>query len=668
MSFDLVLPYQPAGDQNKAIAELVGNISSGIHKQVLLGVTGSGKTFTIANVISKVNRPTLILSHNKTLAAQLYSEFCAFFPNNAVEYFVSYYDYYQPEVYIPSSGVYIEKALAINDDLDKLRLHAIASLLSGRKDIVVIASVSCIYGLSKPDEIKKHIHSFTVGERLSLSEILRIFVSLLYSRSDQEFARGKFRVMGDTVDIFLSYTEYAYRFVFWGDQIESICRIDPASGKILEEMSHALVFPAELFVLGKDLLHSVIGQIELELGQQVAYFEKEGKFQEAKRLKERTALDLEMLRELGYCHGIENYSRYMDQRQAGQTPFCLLDYFPEDYLMVIDESHVSIPQFKAMWKGDRARKLNLVEYGFRLPSALDNRPLSFSEFEKFIKRVIFVSATPAEYELSASDGVVVEQIIRPTGLLDPQITVKPTVNQIHDILKEIEQVVSRGSRVLVTTLTKRMAEELTAYLVQYQIKARYLHSEVKTLDRVTLLDDLCQGIFDVLVGVNLLREGLDLPQVELVLILDADKEGFLRNERSLIQTIGRVARHVNGRVIMYADTMTTSMQKAIEETERRRQLQMAYNAQHHITPTSAVGASTDKGYSLYTKVQEYNPQSTTKDTYRKLLEIPQGQSLEDHIQALEEKMFKAAEALRFTEADQIKSTIDLLRKKQSGKI
>lgn len=586
MSFKLVSPYQPAGDQPKAILELVENINRGLSSQVLMGVTGSGKTFTIAHTIQALNRPTLVISHNKTLAAQLYSELRSFFPNNAVEYFVSYYDYYQPEVYLPATDTYIEKELSINDELERLRLSTVASLLSDRRDVIVVASVSCIYGVGKPESFKENSHLFKVGSQLPRNDLLKSFVEMLYSRSDEDFRRGHFRVMGDTIDLFVAYADYAYRFVFWGDELEAIYVIDPTSGRKIKEIESAFIFPANLFVTSKDVLNEAIEKIQLDLGIQLVYLEEIGKFEEAKRLKERTELDLEMLRELGYCSGIENYSRYIDGRSAGERPFCLLDYFPKDYLMVIDESHVTIPQFRAMWGGDRARKINLVKYGFRLPSAMDNRPLSFNEFEQLINQIIFVSATPADYELEVSGGVVVEQIIRPTGLVDPEVEVHPSLNQMHDILNEIHQVVKKGERVLITTLTKRMAEELTDYLVHANIRCRYIHSEIKTLERVTILNALRNNVFDVLVGVNLLREGLDLPQASLMLILDADKEGFLRNARSLIQTIGRVARHAQGRVIMYADTITDSMKQAIGETQRRRALQISYNKQHHITPSS----------------------------------------------------------------------------------
>jgi excinuclease ABC subunit B len=584
MDFKLSSDYRPTGDQPKAIEQLTRGVQEGEPHQTLLGVTGSGKTFTIANVIAQCNRPTLVLSHNKTLAAQLYGEFKQFFPENAVEYFISYYDYYQPEAYIPSSNLYIEKDLSINDEIEKLRLSATSALLTGRRDVIVVASVSCIYGIGNPEEFGKNVIKLKPGELLARNRLLFGLVDILYNRTEAEFKRGTFRVKGDTVDIYLAYADYALRIYFFGDEIEAIHRIDPQSGKKLSEEKAVTIYPANLFVTGKEALHVAIREIQDDLVSQVDMFESEKRHLEAKRLKERTEFDLEMMRELGYCSGVENYSRYFDRRRPGARPFCLIDYFPDDYLLVVDESHVTVPQIRAMWGGDRSRKVNLVDFGFRLPSALDNRPLTFNEFEALVNQAIYVSATPGEYELRKSEGVVVEQIIRPTGLLDPEIDVRPSQNQIDDLLEEIDERVKKRERVLVTTLTKRMAEELTKFMERAGVKCRYIHSEVPTLERVEILRELRLGLYDVLVGVNLLREGLDLPEVSLVAILDADKEGFLRNQRSLVQTIGRAARNANGRVIMYADEITESMQQAIDETNRRRKIQLDYNKLHNITP------------------------------------------------------------------------------------
>lgn len=584
MAFKLVSDFMPTGDQPEAIIQLVEGINAGIPAQTLLGVTGSGKTFTIANVVEQVQKPTLVLSHNKTLAAQLYGEFKQFFPENAVEYFVSYYDYYQPEAYIPTTNTYIEKDLSINDEIEKLRLSASSALLSGRRDVIVVSSVSCIYGIGNPEDFNENIIRISRGNVISRNKMLHQLVTSLYSRTQADFNRGNFRVLGDTVDVFPAYADIAYRILFWGDEIESLESIDPVSGKKIQEMEHMAIYPANIFVTSKDRMESAIRQIQDDLVKQLAFFRDQSRELEAKRLEDRVNYDLEMIRELGYCPGIENYSRYFDGRRTGARPFCLLDYFPKDFLMVIDESHVTIPQIRAMYGGDFSRKQNLVEYGFRLPAALDNRPLKFEEFEQVIDQVIFVSATPADYELQKSEGVVVEQLIRPTGLLEPVIDVRPSLNQIDDLLEEISQRADKDERVLVTTLTKRMAEELSKYLTNAGIRARYIHSDVDTLERVEILRDLRLGNFDVLIGVNLLREGLDLPEVSLVAILDADKEGFLRSERSLIQTSGRAARNLNSKVIMYADKMTRSMKITIDETDRKREKQLLYNEKNNITP------------------------------------------------------------------------------------
>ena len=586
MPFKLNSDFSPKGDQPEAIKQLVEGLDGGLKSQTLLGVTGSGKTFTMANVIQEVQKPTLIISHNKTLVAQLYGEFKQFFPDNAVEYFVSYYDYYQPEAFLPTTNTYIEKDLQINDEIEKLRLSATSSLLSGRRDVIVLASVSCIYGAGNPNDFETSIIRLEVGQKMSRNTLLYALVESLYSRTTADFKRGTFRVKGDNVDVFLAYDDHALRVTFFGNEIEELSLIDPVSGKTIDPLTTAAVFPANLWVTPRERLNNAIRHIQDDMGKQVDFFQANEKPLEAKRIEERTTYDLEMIRELGYCSGIENYSRYMDDRKPGTRPYCLIDYFPEDFLMIVDESHVTLPQVRAMYGGDRSRKINLVDYGFRLPAAMDNRPLKFDEFEQLVNQVVYVSATPADYEIMESEGVIVEQVIRPTGLLDPVLQVRPCVNQVDDLLDEIDNEVKKGARVLVTTLTKRMAEELDKYLQRLNISSAYIHSEVKTLDRVEILRDLRLGVYDVLVGVNLLREGLDLPEVSLVAILDADKEGFLRSHRSLTQTIGRAARNENGRVIMYADRITDSMKLTIDENNRRREIQMEHNTKHGIVPTT----------------------------------------------------------------------------------
>lgn len=599
MDFKLTSEYQPTGDQPEAVAELVDGIKSGVPRQTLLGVTGSGKTFTMANVIQKVGRPTLILSHNKTLAAQLYSEFRNFFPENSVQYFVSYYDYYQPEAYIPSSDKYIEKDLMINDQIEKLRLSTAAALMSGRRDIIVVASVSCIYGMGNPEDFNQTVVRVAVGDIITRNAFIRRLVDSMYSRSDAQLLPGQFRVKGDTVDIMLSFENIQLRVIFWGDEVEKIQTVDPQTGMVLSETDGFNIYPANIFVASKERTAQAVAQIQSDLVAQCAFFESEGRIVESQRLQERVNYDLEMIRELGHCSGIENYSRYFDGRQPGARPFCLLDYFPKDFLTIIDESHVTLPQVRAMNGGDLSRKVNLVEYGFRLPAAIDNRPLKFEEFEQLTPQVIYVSATPGDYELMQSEGAFTEQIIRPTGLLDPEIEVRPTMNQIDDLMEEIRMRIEAGDRTLVTTLTKRMAEELNAHLKKWGVSSAYIHSDVDTLERIKILDDLREGVYDVLIGVNLLREGLDLPQVSLVAVLDADKEGFLRNYRSLTQTAGRAARNVNGKVIMYADKITDSMQKTIDETESRRRRQIAYNEAHGIVPTPIVKKNSNELVEIY---------------------------------------------------------------------
>lgn len=668
MDFTLTSEYVPTGDQPKAIEQLVAGLENGDPNQTLVGVTGSGKTFTMANVIARVNRPTLILSHNKTLAAQLYGEFKSFFPQNAVEYFISYYDYYQPEAFIPSSNLYIEKDLSINEEIEKLRLSATSSLLTGRRDVIVVASVSCIYGIGNPEEFGKNVIKLQVGESIVRNKLLFGLVDILYSRTDVDFKRGTFRVKGDTVDIFLAYADYAIRVYFWGDEIESIQRIEPISGRKISDETIVTIFPANLFVTGKDSLHQAIKEIQDDMVHQVKMFDSERRFLEAKRLKERTEFDMEMMRELGYCSGIENYSRYFDRREPGARPFCLIDYFPNDFLMIIDESHVTVPQVRAMWGGDRSRKVNLVDYGFRLPAALDNRPLTFNEFESLLNQTVYVSATPAEYELRKSEGVVVEQLIRPTGLLDPEIDVRPSKNQIDDLLEEIDERVKVKERVLVTTLTKRMAEELTKFMERAGVKCRYIHSEVTTLDRVEILRELRLGVFDVLVGVNLLREGLDLPEVSLVAILDADKEGFLRNQRSLVQTIGRAARNENGRVIMYADRITESMRLAIDETNRRRKIQMDYNLANGITPTTIVRSKESMLGNQKSSKKYYVESEETSLAADPVVAYLSKDELQKMADRTRKAMDKAAKDLEFMEAAKLRDEYLAIQKLMESKV
>ena len=671
MNFELVSEFQPTGDQPKAISEIVNGFQSGIHAQTLQGVTGSGKTFTMANVINKLRRPALILSHNKTLAAQLYGEFKKFFPNNAVEYFVSYYDYYQPEAFLPVTGTYIEKDLSINDEIEKLRLSATTALLSGRSDVIVVSSVSCIYGMGNPTDFYDNSVSLKIGTSISRTQFLKHLVTALYSRNDIEFERGNFRVKGDTVDVYAGYLDFAYRISFWGDEIESIEHIDPQTNHSLKEVDEIKIYPANLFVTNPSSLQNAIENIQEDLIKQVEFFKSEGKEVEAKRLLERTEYDLEMMRELGYCSGIENYSRYLDGRAPGTRPYCLLDYFPEDYIMMIDESHVTRPQIKAMYGGDRSRKINLVDYGFRLPAALDNRPLQYDEFEALQNQTLYVSATPADYELEASEGVVVEQIIRPTGLLDPIIEVRPTKNQIDDLLEEIDNRVQKNERVLCTTLTKRMAEELSKFIVNLDIKCRYIHSEIDTLERVEILRSLRLGEIDVLVGVNLLREGLDLPEVSLVAILDADKEGFLRSEKSLTQTAGRAARNIDGLVIMYGDKITDSMKKTIQETNRRRKIQMAYNKEHGLSPKSLAKSKEEilKQTSVVDSVRGRTPKNNINSDVEKglaadpVVQYMSNTQLEKAIKQARSKMQKAAKELDFISAAQYRDEMQSLEKR-----
>ena len=647
--FNLSADFKPTGDQPQAIEALVKGINDNEKHQVLLGVTGSGKTFTMANVINKLNKPSLIICHNKTLAAQLYGELKSFFPDNKVEYFISYYDYYQPEAYIPTTNVYIEKDLSINEHIEKLRLSATSSLLSGRSDVIVVASVSCIYGIGNPDDFGKNVVHLKVGMRIKLKDLLFSFVDILYERSyEEDFKRGSFRLKGDTVDIYLAYDDFIVRVIFWGNEIESIHKVDPHTGKIISEEDEMTVYPANLFITSKDVIDIAINEIGEDLEKQINFFELEGKFSEAKRIKERTEFDIEMISEMGYCSGVENYSRYFDRRKPGKRPFCLFDYFPDDFLLFVDESHVTLPQVRAMWGGDRSRKMNLVDYGFRLPSALDNRPLNFEEFESVINKVIYLGATPSDYELTCSGGSIVEQIIRPTGLLDPPIEIRKSDNQIDDIINEVQVRVEKKERILITTLTKRMSEELTKYLDASGIKARYIHSEIDSLERVNILRELRLGTFDVLVGVNLLREGLDLPEVSLVIILDADKEGFLRNEKSLIQTVGRAARNVNGMVIMYADKVTKSMQATIDETERRRKIQKKYNKENNIIPKTI---SKSKEKIMEQTVVAEDSSATEKfiselqiDPVIRNMEVPE---IEKIIIKNEQEMTEAAEKLDF---------------------
>ena len=661
MRLKLESKFKPTGDQPEAIKQLVAGIESNEKFQTLLGVTGSGKTFTVANLIEKVQKPTLVLAHNKTLAAQLYSEFKQFFPSNSVEYFVSYYDYYQPEAFLPTTGTYIEKDLSINEDIEKLRISASSALLSGRRDVIIVASVSCIYGIGNPVEFKKNIITIEVDQEIPRTKFLQLLVASLYSRTETEISSGTFKVKGDTITVYPSYGEHAYRIQFFGDEIEEIESFDVTNNQVVEKFEQLTIYPANLFVTSPDVLQNAIHAIQEDLMKQFEYFKEIGKHLEAKRLKERTEFDLEMIRELGYCSGIENYSRYLDGRDPGTRPFCLLDYFPDDYLMIIDESHVTVPQVHAMYGGDRSRKVNLVDYGFRLPAAMDNRPLKFEEFEAIQNQVIFVSATPADYELQKTEGVIVEQVIRPTGLLDPEIEVRPSINQIDDLLEEIQIRVEKDERTLVTTLTKRMAEELAKYLTRIQVRCRYIHSDVDTLERVEIMQDLRKGLFDVLIGVNLLREGLDLPEVSLVAILDADKEGFLRSHRSLTQTIGRAARNVEGKAIMYADRITKSMQLTIDETTRRREKQVAYNTKHNITPTQ-IKKSIENTLAKNT-VTSYHYDNGANMAAEEELDYLSKTEIEKRIREKRKQMETAAKALDFIAAAKLRDEIKMLKEK-----
>ncbi|HET6558927.1 MAG TPA: excinuclease ABC subunit UvrB [Prolixibacteraceae bacterium] len=671
-SFKIVSDYKPTGDQPEAIRQLSEGLGNEVPYQVLLGVTGSGKTFTMANVIEQVQRPALVLSHNKTLAAQLYSEMKQFFPDNAVEYFVSYYDYYQPEAYIPTTNTYIEKDLSINKDIEKLRLSTTSSLLSGRRDVIVVSSVSCLYGIGNPADFHANVTSVTKGETISRNVLLRKLVDALYSRNEVEFNRGNFRVKGDTLDVFPAYADIAYRIVFWGDDIEEIYSFDPVGGGTIESLDNVLIYPANMFVTTKERMQTAIRQIQDDLVMQVDFFKEIGKPMEAQRILERVEYDLEMMRELGYCPGIENYSRYFDGRLPGSRPFCLLDYFPDDFVTIIDESHVTLPQIRAMFGGDRSRKVNLVEYGWRLPAAIDNRPLTFDEFELMVDQTVFVSATPADYELAKSEGVVVEQVIRPTGLLDPIIEVRPSINQIDNLMHEVHLRIERNERVLVTTLTKRMAEELSSFLANMNVKTRYIHSDVDTLERIQILEDLRKGEFDVLVGINLLREGLDLPEVSLVAILDADKEGFLRSERSLTQTAGRAARNLNGMVIMYADKITNSMQRTIDSTNHRREKQLKYNEDNNITPTAIIKAAREVvGYeSVGMKVRTYSDEQPSNLAADPVVQFMTPPALEKAIAKIKKEMETAAKELDFYEAARLRDEMyryqDILKEKSKS--
>ena len=664
MAFSLISDFIPSGDQPEAIRKLSEGILQNEKYQTLLGVTGSGKTFTIANVIEKVQKPTLVLSHNKTLAAQLYNEFKQFFPDNAVEYFVSYYDYYQPEAYIPSTNTYIEKDLAINEEIEKMRLSTTSSLLSGRRDVIVVSSVSCLYGIGNPEDFRANTIVVSVGQIIDRNHFLRLLVNALYFRSDAELKRGSFRVSGDTVDVFIPYEEFIVRIIFFDDEIESIQIVESRHSQVLKELQKINIYPASIFVTTQERINRAVAEIQHDLAEQIAYFEEQGRPQEAKRIEERVTFDLEMIKELGYCSGIENYSRYFDGRKSGSRPFCLLDYFPDDFLVVIDESHVTIPQIRAMYGGDFSRKKNLVEYGYRLPAAIDNRPLKFEKFQSLVPQVIFMSATPADYELEKCNGVVVEQVVRPTGLLDPDIEVRPTLNQIDDLISEVQQRITKKERILVTTLTKRMAEELTTYLFNLGIRCRYIHSDVVTLERVEILNQLREGEIDVLIGVNLLREGLDLPEVSLVAIFDADKEGFLRSERSLTQTAGRAARNVEGKVIMYADTITKSMQKTIDETNRRRLKQIDYNIKHHITPKTVRRSLSDSMTTVDGKKIYAEKENSVDVAADPIVSMMPKEALEKTIETTRKKMEKAATDLDFINAaryrDELKQLTEML--------